>query len=347
MAGERALSNRLAVGGAAGCILALVLLALLPAPAWRAWLAAGFACTAAPIGAIGLLMMMRLMPGDWSEELGPPLETAALLLPLAALVILPVLVEMQNLYAWTRAPGPTAFQKAYLSEPLFVARTVVWFGLLFALGARLVARRPAPPAVACVGLVLFAIVGTLAAVDWLLSLDAGFSSSGFGLYVLCIQMMTALALAIALLVLSGRTLRRPGILGGLMLCLLLMWSYLAFMHFFITWSDNLPPGVRWYQRRSVHGWDWVMGVVAATRLGPTVLLLFASVRRSARALLTLTLLIAAGTVLEAAWLALPAPSNGPGLAGLAVFALATASIGSLMAGAIPRAAAWRERRRGA
>jgi hypothetical protein len=332
--------------GAGACIVALVAAALLSGPAWRAWLGAAFLWASAPIGALALLMIMRLVPGDWSEELGPFMEAQVLLLPLGALLIAPVLVEAGRIYAWTHEAGTTAFRAAYLSGPMFVGRTVLWFAVLFALGFLLVVRNRRSTLVACIGLVLVPTLGTFIAVDWLLSLQADFASSGFGLYVLEIQMLTALALMLAALGLSGRTIRRPGILGGLLLCLLLLWSYFAFMHFVITWSDNLPPGVRWYQQRG-GGWGLVMWAVAASRLVPTFLLFFQTVRRSPRMLMALSVAVVLGSVLETAWLALPAgdSAQAPSIADLVLYAFANLAMASLVAGAFVRVFAWRLERR--
>lgn len=331
--------------GAAACLAALVVAALLPAPAWRAWLGAAFLWASMPIGALALLMIMRLTPGDWSEELGPFMEAQTLLLPLSALLMLPVLVEIGRIYPWPHTPQPTAFRAGWLAEPTFIARTIAWYLLLGVLAGLLVLRGGRSTVTACVGLILVPTFGTFIATDWLLSLDPDFASSGFGLYVLEVQMLTAFALTLAALAASGREVRRPGILGALLLCLLLVWSYLAFMHFVITWSDNLPPGVRWYQRRG-GGWGLVMWAVAASRLIPTFLLFFQTIRRSPRALLAICGLIVAGSALEAAWLTLPAAGTGPaGTAEVALFAFAVLGMGALVGGGFLRAFAWRMARR--
>ena len=333
-----------APAGAAACLVALMAAAVLPASAWRAWLGAAFLWASAPIGALALLMIMRLTPGDWSEELGPFMEAQILLLPIGALLILPVLAEAGALYPWTHEPAATAFRAAYLSQPMFIGRTVVWYAGLFALGFVLVLREgPAKP-LACVGLIFLTAFGTFISTDWLLSLDPAFASSGFGLYVLDIQMLTAFALMVLALTLSGRRIRRPGIIGGLLLTLLLLWSYFAFMHFVITWSDNLPPGVRWYQRRS-GPWGLLMWAVAASRLAPTFLLLFQRARRSPRMLRILSIVVVLGSVLECGWLALPAAAPAVRAGDVALFLFANVAMAALVGGGFVRTFAWRMARR--
>lgn len=330
--------------GVVACLAALVAAALLPPGAWRAWLGAAFLWASVPIGALALLMIMRLSPGDWSQELGPFMEALVLLLPLSLVLILPVLAETGQLYAWTHQPATTPFRAAYLSQAGFVARTVVWFAILFALAALLVLRPRRSVPVSCIGLVLVAVFGTFISTDWLLSLDAGFASSGFGLYVLDIQMLTAFALTTLALTASGRPIQRPGILGAVFLCLLLFWGYLAFTHYVITWSDNLPPGVAWYQRRG-GPWSLVMWAVAASRIVPTFLLFFQAVRRSPRMLRLLSIAVVAGSVLEAGWLTLPAAAPPAGVGGVVLFLLANLAMAALTAGLFLRAFAWRAARR--
>jgi hypothetical protein len=336
----------LAPAGAAACLIALAATAFLPGAHWRAWLGAAFLWASTSIGALALLMIMRLTPGDWSEELGPFMETQILLLPLGALLFAPVLAETAHIYPWIHETQATAFRQAYLSQPFFVVRTVLWYGGLFALGYWLVLREVRSVALACVGLILLPVLGIAIATDWLLSLDPVFASSGFGLYVLDIQMLTAFAMMTAALVLSGQAVQRPGILGGLLLTLLLVWIYLAFTHFLITWSDNLPPGVSWYQRRG-GPWSAVIWTAAASRLIPTFLLFFRTVRNSARALLGLCVAVILGSVLEAAWLTLPATTfaGAATILDVALFAFANLAMAALVAGAFMRAFAWRAARK--
>jgi len=329
----------LAPAGAVVCGLALVAAALMPPDAWRAWLGAAFLWASTSIGALTLLMIMRLAPGDWSAELGPFMQAQTLLLPLGALLMIPVLAETARLYPWTHETLRTPFRIAWLSTPFFIARSIVWYAVLLALAWRLVMRDGAV-ATASIGLVLLPVMGIAIADDWLLSLDPDFASSGFALYVLAIQTLTAFALMLAALVVSGRTIARPGILAALLLTQLLFWDYLAFVHYLITWSDNLPSGVAWYQRRR-GPWTIVMWLVGASRVVPTFLLFFQAIRHSPRALLRLSVAVIAGSVLEAAWLALPAADPPATWSDSVLFAVANLGMGALTVGAFQRMFAWR------
>ena len=179
---SKALPNgRSALVLAAGIVASLAVLAAVladPRMALRAWLAAAFFWSGVPIGAIALLMMMRLIPGIWSSELGVAVEAATMLMPVAALVLVPVLLGTGALYPWAGEAPRTGFRGLYLSQPFFSIRSVAWFALLCVLAFLLIARRRWSTPVSCVGLIVYTVVSTFIATDWLMSLDPEFNSSG-------------------------------------------------------------------------------------------------------------------------------------------------------------------------
>jgi hypothetical protein len=109
------------------------------------------------------------------------------------------------------------------------------------------------------GLILFAFTLTFFAFDWLLSLDATWYSTIFGVYVFaqCALFQMASLIAVSLLI------RRSGFLGNavnvehyhdmgkLLFGWIVFWSYIAFAQFFLTWYSNIPDEVAWFHKR----WD--------------------------------------------------------------------------------------------
>jgi hypothetical protein len=328
--------------GAIGCLIVLIAMIVAAEIALRAWLAAAFFWTSLPIGALGLLMMIRLIPGAWASELTIPVEAASMLVPLAALALLPVLLGMGTLYAWVGAEQRTAFRGVYLTQWFFALRTVIWFAILCALTFLLIARRRWSTPVSSVGLIVYTLASTLIATDWLMSLDPEFHSSGFGLYVLSIQMTIALAFCVIVsLATSESTVRRPQVLGGLLLTALLLWTYLSFMQFVIIWSGDLPEGVSWYLRRSAGGWAVVLWVIAVLHGIPLFLLMLSPVLRNSRILIGLAATVLVGKALESAWLVLPARKLDSGWSGAALAVIAMLGMGALFAAAARFAFAWR------
>jgi hypothetical protein len=298
------------------------------------WLV-GFAFwSAAPIGALVLLAMMHLIPGAWREQLRPSAERLLLLLPLAAAAVLPLLLDLGAIYGWAGAVQ-TGFRAIYLAPWTFVLRSILLFcgAAVFAL---LLLRRPAwGVPVAAGGLITFVLLDTLVIVDWLCSLDPHFHASGFGLYGLSIQVLIALGLLVLLRLAAGDAAPHNGVLAALLLSGLLIWGYLAFMQYLISWSNNLAEPVAWYARRSEGRWIAVEYLYVLLQAVPAALLLSAPVRRSRQWLIRLSLSVLLGKVLEIVWLVLPEIGTGnlallsaaASLAGLGLLSIATLLVG--------------------
>ncbi|MGF1623608.1 MAG: hypothetical protein ACFCVH_01885 [Alphaproteobacteria bacterium] len=338
IARHRPLSTALALGLLA-CGGVLVVTPFAEA-ALAAWLSAAFLWSAMPIGAVGLLMTMRLVPGRWRVELAIPVEAQAVLLPLAALALLPVLFGIGGLYPWADA-APDGFRSAYLQPWFFSLRSALWLGLLGVTSWLLIVRRGRGRAIAAGGLLAYPVLGSLVGVDWLMSREPDFHSSGYGLYVLSIQMTVALLAGCAARLLASRREPRSGAFGALILTALLLWGYLAFMQYFITWSSDKPAGVDWYQARADGVWGYALWALVVLQAAAILLLLDAQVRRSRRWLLLVIGLAFAGKLLESAWLVLP----GDDVPALLLTLVAFAGLGTLFVAGLVLALRARVQRR--
>jgi len=325
MAGERA-GPRLAIGGGLAALALFGLVVLAGGAAWRAWLAAAILLAGVPTGAVALSMMCRLIPGSWRESLAEPLAIAPGLLPLAALAMTPALLAPGLFYGWPSEPAETAFRAAYLSPAFFALRGAAWFAGLAWLALRLRPGREAT-AVSAVGLVLLVPASLLITTDWLMSLDPHYASSGFGLYVLSIEIGLALALAVAAVAATGLPERAGDVLGGVLLCVVALWAYLGFMQYFIVWSDDLPPSVSWYLRRG-GAWGTLAWAAMALKGGPASLLVAGRMRRNPASLRAIALAIAGASVLEVGWLVLPAPGPPAGDLDALLFLAIAAALGA-------------------
>ena len=310
-------AGTLLICGAA--LLAVGLLAILldPRAALAGWLAGAVAFAAVPMGALLLLMMMQLIPGAWGDELKLSCEAGAMLSPLGLIAFLPVLLGMDALYSWTQHPPEPAFAVAWLHPAGFGLRTVAWFALLTGLTWAMLGRR-APTPVACAGLILFILGATLVNVDWLMSLDPKFASSGFGLQVLALQVTTAFCALLLFRMGLGPINGELQVPAGLLLTLLLLVFYLSFTPFVVLWSGNLPPGVAWYRLRQQGLWpaaSWASAVLAGV---PLILLFFPRPRADRRWLAGCAASALIAMLIQFAWYAVP-PHGALGAA-LAVLA---------------------------
>lgn len=284
------------------------------------WLA-GFAFwIGLPVGALGLLFLHDLTGGAWGEPLRPPLLRLAGLLPGISALFLPLLFVLPELYPWARPGGAGA--GLYLSPGFFTARAVLTLVLWNALA--LAERRRPGPRLAAPGLILLAFTGTFAAIDWFMSIEAPWLSSAYGLMVEAGWLLAALAAA---LLLAEAPPGRPRPAAMLLLALVMVAAYIAFMQYLIVWEENLTREIPWYLRRGARGWGAV--AVAAALLGfalPFGMLLSRRLKEGGRGLVLVAALVLVGRLLDTQWLVLP-PFGGVGL--LAPGLAATAGLGGL------------------
>ncbi|WIG55382.1 MAG: hypothetical protein OJF61_001168 [Rhodanobacteraceae bacterium] len=302
-------------------IAALVACALLglwddPKQTMLSWLYAFFFFTGLSVGSLALLMTHSLTGGAWGWCIRAPLLAAARLLPLMAVAVIPLLVEMRVLYPWT-APAPNAqapAQSWYLADTFFIVRTVVyfavWIGWLTAftrnMHDRVIARRIAAP-----GLILFGITSYLAATDWAISLTPHWHSSVFGMMVGAGWMLVACAFATAIVAWTRveNELATPDVLhdlGNLMLMFVLAWAYLAFMQYLTIWIADLPDENAWYIPRTLTSWRYLAWfLIACLFVLPFLALLSRAAKRRRIWLRTIASMLVIANFADAFWLIVP------------------------------------------
>ena len=231
-----------------------------------AYLVAWIGLGSIPIGALGILMMAYLVRWSWTWALRPILIPALATLPVVALLLLPILIWMVKLYpAAADSASLPSFKALYLTPWFFSLRAIAYFVIwsLLSLWLRDAGRNSdRMTRAAAVGIIIYALSLSLAGVDWLESLEPDFHSSIYGLLFISFSMLSGLAFAVA----AGLRLRRHiGSLKGysaLLLSAILVWAYLHAMQYIVIWSGNIPDEVTWYLKRSTHGWQLFLGVVA-------------------------------------------------------------------------------------
>ncbi len=266
-------------------------------------------------GSVALLLVHQVTGGRWGDALRPPLVAAAAALPLVALLVGPLLFGLAELYPWAR--GDVPHPSGLFSPMFFSGRALVYLVLLLGLawvaGAfGLPARRLRGQGMGGAALLVLVLTTTLAAFDWVMSLDPHWYSAIFGLLVGVAQVVAGLALATRWLATAeGRLPDRPATrqlhdAANLLLAGVLLWAYLGFMQFLTIWSANLPEEIRWYVPRLQTDWRWLgLAVVGLHLLAPLVLLLSRRARRSPRILGLVAGVVLLGQALYALWLTLP------------------------------------------
>jgi len=298
----------------AGVAAALLLVAVLAG--WRldlrallaSYLAAWWFVAGALLGGLANVWLHQLTGGAWGETIRGPLLRAARWLPLACLLFLPVLLGAPLLYEWQHGvPGEpdAAFRHAWLTPAFFTVRSIVYLLLWSGLALIETRARTRSPARAAACLLVYGFSVSLAAVDWIVSLQPAWYSSVFGWLAGTGQMLTGLALAVLLIDRGAARARLPD-LGNLLMMYVLTWAYLAYVQFLIIWAADLPHEIAWYLRRSAPGWQAVAWVLVVGHFAGPLLILLSRHAKAAPAIMgMLAGALLAAHLLDCWWLVLP------------------------------------------
>ncbi|MGB9338911.1 MAG: hypothetical protein WCB63_06725 [Polyangiales bacterium] len=114
-------------------------------------------------------------------------------------------------------------------------------------------------------LILFACALTFAAFDWLMSLEAAWFSTIFGVVIFAGSAVSILALTI----LIGLSLYKRGLVGNainiehfhdlsrLMFGFVCFWTYVQFSQWMLIWYAGIPEEATWFMKRWDGGWKFV------------------------------------------------------------------------------------------
>ena len=326
--------QRRALGvGAAGLALGVLGALLDRAAFFQAYLVGYLFWVGIAVGCLGLLMLHHLVGGRWGYAIQRLLEAGVRTLPVMALLFLPMLLGLPDLYVWARpdavAGDPLLQHKqAYLNGPGFFGRTAAYFVVWIAIGTILTmlsGRQDQGVGTANLtrrlqvwsgpGLVLYGLAVTFAAVDWAMSLEPHWYSSVYGVVFLVGQGLLALAFVTRVAIwLAARPPMRDVLgtgqahdLGNLLLAFVMLWAYIAFSQYLIIWSANLPEEIHWYLHRLHGGWGAVAILLVTFHfVVPFLLLLSRNAKRRTAILGGVAAGILVMRFLDLFWLVAPA-----------------------------------------
>jgi hypothetical protein len=283
------------------------------------YLVAFLFCLGLSLGALANLMLHEITGGRWGVALRPPWMAAARLVPLNALLFLPLLLGLQRLYPWldpARAAS-SASKACWLNEPFFLVRAALYFAVWSWLAWRWLAiarraptiRPPALRRLSALGLIVYGLTISLAATDWIMSLMPQWYSTAFGLLIGTSQMLSAMALGVAACacVRSERATASTLLdFGNLLLAYVMTWTYLAFTQFLIIWAEDLPHEIAWYVPRMQTSWRWLTLAILLLQFAiPFAVLLSRSIKRNRRPLGGLAVSLLVAQLLFAVYLVFP------------------------------------------
>lgn len=273
----------------------------------HAWLLGVVYSTSLVLASLFFVMVQHLAAAKWSVAVRRIPETIMTLFPYLALFFIPVLFSTHELYHWShhREPGLDKildWKEPFLNNGWFIARSAIYFTIWSAIAwliyRRSIAQDKAPceknlvatRAYSAVGMILFGLSLTLAAYDWLMSLDPHWYSTIFGLYFFGGCVLAGIALIALLAMNFGKpggplhgsfTIEHQHDLGKLCFAFTVFWAYMGYSQFFLIWYANLPEETIWYAHRWEGGWKAISTfLIFGHFFFPFLVLIFRSVKRN-------------------------------------------------------------------
>ena len=162
------------------------------------------------------------------------------------------------------------------------------------------------------GLIVYALVGTSACTQWVMSLEPSWASTMFPVIYTVNQLLMTLAFCVACfmtLVLSGPPVYAKVIrlkfkidMGSFLLALTLFWSYTSFSQMMLIWIGNLPEEIPYYLKRSAGGWWWVSAFLVVFHFAfPFIILLFRDVKGNPKRLRFMAIYILVVCAVDVVW----------------------------------------------
>jgi hypothetical protein len=232
------------------------------------------------LGCMAVLMLYHLVGGAWGTVIRRILESGMMTLPLMFVLFVPILTHLPRLYSWAR-PGITDSKilditHSYLNFNGILLRYflyfVIWVGMAYFLnrwsteqdtiaGQSTLRFR----AMSSIGLVIYSLTISFAVIDWVMSLQARWISTIYGLLFIAGEALSAFCFCVVIETILGK--RRPVSdyltntevhdHGKFMLAFTMVWAYFNFSQWLIIWAGNLPEEIPWYVHRMNGGWDQV------------------------------------------------------------------------------------------
>lgn len=322
-----------AIGIGVGAVSAILAYATAGSPKAFAfsWLLALLFFLSLALGALFFVLIHYATQAGWGIVVRRLAENVMATIPLFAILFIPILLFMGDLYPWVheQAEGHNALLAAkapFLNTPFFVTRAVIYFvcwsliALFFwrssrrqdetgdgAISLRL--KRLAGPA-----LIVVALTQTFAAVDWVMSLDAEWYSTMFGVYWFAGCFVSFFAFLTLLVV----GLKRWGLLtdivsvehyhdlGKMLFAFTVFWAYIGFSQYFLIWYGNIPEETIFFRHRMHGSWGSVSMLLAVGHfIVPFFFLMPRTVKRNSTLLSIGAAWLLAMHLVDLSWLVMP------------------------------------------
>ncbi len=232
------------------------------------------------LGGLWFVLIQHVTKAGWSVVVRRIAENIASTLKWAWLLVLPLLIfSLHDLFHWTHADAVAhdsilQSKAGYLNLPFFFVRVICFFAIWAGFSHWLLKTSVAQDKTgdkkltltlqkwSTVGTILYALTETFFAFDFVMSLNAHWFSTIFGIYYFACSAVGIFSL----LIVVSQLLRRNGYLKGiitvehdhdlgkLLFGFNIFWTYIAFSQWMLIWYANLGEETPFFHMRAVGSW---------------------------------------------------------------------------------------------
>jgi hypothetical protein len=299
--------------GLVGAVASVVGAFLDPQSFYSAYLSGFMFWLGLSLGCMAILMLYHLVGGGWGTVIRRTLESGMMTLPLMFVLFIPILLNLPKLYPWAQPDKLAADPKlrdiahSYLNFNgtlwRYLLYFAIWLGMAYFLnrwsteqdteaGQSTLRFR----ALSSIGLVIYSLTFSFAVIDWVMSLQARWISTIYGLIFIAGQALSTFCFCVVIETILRKYKPVSEYLtetevhdhGKFMLTFVMVWTYFNFSQWLIIWAGNLPEEIPWYIQRLNGGWEYVgLFLVVFQFAVPFALLLSRQLKREARTLVRL------------------------------------------------------------
>ena len=279
------------------------------------------------LGCMAILMLYHLVGGAWGTVIRRILESGMMTLPLMAVLFLPMLTFQEHLYTWAHEgelsadPKMVEIAHSYLNFHGILVRYIIYFAIWIGMAYFLNRWSTEQDSIAgqstlrframsSIGLVIYSLTISFAVIDWVMSLQARWISTIYGLLFIAGEALSAFCFCVVIEHILGKRKPMSGYLtdtevhdhGKFMLAFVMVWAYFNFSQWLIIWAGNLPEEIPWYVHRMNGGWETVgLFLVVFHFAVPFALLLSRQLKRKARTLVWLASWLIVMRIVDIFW----------------------------------------------
>lgn len=246
----------------------------------HSYLVSSVYATTFAVGALFFVMIQHLSGATWSVVIRRISESLMMMLPVAFILFLPNLLGLHSLYEWTHAEvvaaDPLLSRKtAFLNEPFFIARTLIYFSIWLFFAFKLWGWSVAQDSdrnfsyteksrnLSAFGVLILTATFGLASMDWVMTLMPHWFSTMFGVYMYagCALSFTGLMILICLrfrssgILANAITEEHYHDLGKWLFAFNTFWAYCAFSQYMLIWYGNLTEETIFFRHRFQGSWE--------------------------------------------------------------------------------------------